>query len=29
MSSTFPANTVIPSKSIYVNNKFEGYVQWS
>jgi carbonic anhydrase/acetyltransferase-like protein (isoleucine patch superfamily) len=28
MSSTFPSNTVIPPKAIYVNNKFEGYVQW-
>ncbi|MFI5456175.1 MAG: hypothetical protein ACHRXM_12065 [Isosphaerales bacterium] len=25
---TFPANTVIPAKAIYINNKFEGYVQW-
>ena len=23
-----PANTVIPAKAIYINNKFEGYVQW-
>ena len=28
MNSTFPANTVIPPKAIYINNKFEGYVQW-
>ena len=28
MSSTFPANTVIPAGAIYINNKFEGYVQW-
>jgi carbonic anhydrase/acetyltransferase-like protein (isoleucine patch superfamily) len=28
MSSTFPANTVIPPKAIFINNKFEGYVQW-
>ena len=28
MGSTFPANTVIPAKAIYINNKFEGYVQW-
>jgi carbonic anhydrase/acetyltransferase-like protein (isoleucine patch superfamily) len=28
LNSTFPANTVIPPKAIYINNKFEGYVQW-
>jgi acetyltransferase-like isoleucine patch superfamily enzyme len=28
MSSTFPANTVIPPKAIYINNKFQGFVQW-
>ncbi len=28
MGSTFPANTVIAAKAIYINNKFEGYVQW-
>ncbi len=26
--STFPANTHIPANAIYINNKFEGYVQW-
>ncbi len=26
-TSTFPANTVIPPGAIYINNKFEGYVQ--
>jgi carbonic anhydrase/acetyltransferase-like protein (isoleucine patch superfamily) len=28
LNSTFPANTVIPPKAIYINNKFQGYVQW-
>jgi carbonic anhydrase/acetyltransferase-like protein (isoleucine patch superfamily) len=27
-NSTFPANTVIPPKAIYLNNKFQGYVRW-
>ena len=27
-NSTFPADTIIPAKAIYINNKFEGYVQW-
>jgi carbonic anhydrase/acetyltransferase-like protein (isoleucine patch superfamily) len=27
-NSTFPASTVIPPKAIYINNQFEGYVQW-
>jgi tetrahydrodipicolinate N-succinyltransferase len=26
-TSTFPANTVIPDRAIYINNKFMGYVQ--
>ena len=26
-NSSFPANTVIPAGAIYVNNKFQGYVQ--
>ena len=26
-TSTFPANTVIPPGAIYINNKFQGYVQ--
>jgi carbonic anhydrase/acetyltransferase-like protein (isoleucine patch superfamily) len=27
-NSTFPANTLIPPKAIYINNKFQGYVKW-
>jgi len=27
-SSTFPANTNLPAKAIYVSNKFQGYVSW-
>src|SRR5262249_36520259 len=27
LNSTFPANSVIPAKAIYINNKFQGYVQ--
>jgi carbonic anhydrase/acetyltransferase-like protein (isoleucine patch superfamily) len=27
LTSTFPANTVIPAKAIYISNKFQGYVQ--
>jgi carbonic anhydrase/acetyltransferase-like protein (isoleucine patch superfamily) len=29
LNSSFPAGTVIPPGAIYINNKFEGYVQWS
>jgi carbonic anhydrase/acetyltransferase-like protein (isoleucine patch superfamily) len=28
LTSSFPAGTVIPPKAIYINNKFQGYVQW-
>jgi len=28
LESTFPANTVIAPKAIYINNKPEGFVQW-
>jgi len=28
LNSTFPANTIIPANAIYINNKFEGSVQW-
>jgi carbonic anhydrase/acetyltransferase-like protein (isoleucine patch superfamily) len=28
LTSTFPANTVIPAGAIYVNSKLIGYVQW-
>ena len=28
LNSTFPAGTVIPPGAIYINNQFEGYVQW-
>jgi carbonic anhydrase/acetyltransferase-like protein (isoleucine patch superfamily) len=28
LNSSFPAGKVIPPKEIYINNKFEGYVQW-
>jgi carbonic anhydrase/acetyltransferase-like protein (isoleucine patch superfamily) len=28
LGSSFPANTVIPAKAIYINNAFEGYVEW-
>ncbi len=27
VSSTFPAHTVIPARAIYINNKFQGFVQ--
>jgi carbonic anhydrase/acetyltransferase-like protein (isoleucine patch superfamily) len=27
LSSTFPAKAVIPAKAIYINNKFQGFVQ--
>jgi carbonic anhydrase/acetyltransferase-like protein (isoleucine patch superfamily) len=27
-NSSFPANTAIPAGAVYVNNKFEGYVEW-
>jgi carbonic anhydrase/acetyltransferase-like protein (isoleucine patch superfamily) len=27
LNSTFPAMTVIPARAIYINNKFQGYVQ--
>jgi carbonic anhydrase/acetyltransferase-like protein (isoleucine patch superfamily) len=28
LESTFPANSVIPPKAIYIHNKLAGYVQW-
>jgi carbonic anhydrase/acetyltransferase-like protein (isoleucine patch superfamily) len=28
LESVFPANSVIPPKAIYINNKFKGYVAW-
>ena len=27
LNSTFPAHTVIPARAIYINNKFQGFVQ--
>jgi carbonic anhydrase/acetyltransferase-like protein (isoleucine patch superfamily) len=28
LNSSFPAGTVIPPGAIYINNQFDGYVQW-
>jgi carbonic anhydrase/acetyltransferase-like protein (isoleucine patch superfamily) len=28
LNSSFPAGTVIPPGAIYINNEFDGYVQW-